>query len=470
MFFAILPLLIFIIFRYPVFAMNIDEAGQYWMALGQNHFTPFYSESKGLSVVISQNNAHNLDPGGFTYILHYWLMVSHHYLWIKLLPMIFFIGFIIYLVKFLRLFLNKDDEFIALLIIPILFISNALPFYGVLLRAYSMEYLGIIITLYYLFSTKIPENFYLKAGIICSLFLWSRYGFGIHILALYLVSLVKFKTLYDIKLFFKNSLYFGIPILISIICIFFITLKYQFIKPTYNPSYLRYISDGDIRKAFELIYLQVASFINIPLITLIISGFVIKKFKVFNEIHILYFSPIKLLIIYFGFYHLINFVLSYLGLYPYSTKSYNSKQFEFFNILSIFFLAIILIGYFQKFKTFTVVLIVVVGIYLSINKRDIGENNLLYVLNKYNTDAGLYISKCNYPTTRYLIEEKMFIPKYNSVNIYHSDSLLKSGSIIIYNESEHIYFGKADFDSSFKKLESLNSKKPSYNSEVYIKK
>lgn len=449
--------------------MNVDEAGQYWMALGQNHFTPFYSETKGLKEVISQNNFYNLDPGGFTYILHFWLMISKNYLWVKLLPMVFFILFVFFLVRLLPFFFNKN-EYLSLLIIPILFISNALPFYGIFLRAYSMEYFGITLTLYFLFSIDNPKKFYFLAGIICAIFLWSRYGFAIHILALYILSLLKFNDSLDRKSVIKNSIYFGIPILFSMVLIYIVTLKYQFIKPTHNLSYLRYISDGDLKKAFELICAQFSSFINLPVFILILFILTIKILNLKHHFNFLKFSNLKLIIVYFGLYHIINFILSYLGLYPYSPRSYNSKQFELFNILSIYFLTAIFINHFSKVKIITFILIIAIGSYLAVNKRKLGRNNLLYALNKYNSQTGLFVSQCNYPTTRYLVEQKIFEPKFSFINIYQSNSIVKSENIIIYNESEHIYYGKMNFDSTYQILESLRGEKPSDNSEVYIKK
>lgn len=472
LFFVVLtfiPLLLFVIIRFPVFAMNLDEAGQYWMALGQNHFSPFYSMSGGFMDAVTQNKLYNLDPGGFTFILHFWLKISHHYFWVKLLPLIFFIGFIVYLVKLLKLFI-KDNKDYAFLIIPILFISNAIPLYGVFLRAYSMEYFGIAISLYYLFSAKKAEQFYLKAGLLCALILWSRYGFGIHIVALYCASLLKFKDSFNRKAFLINSLYFGIPIIISMVLIYVVTLKSQFIKPTVNPSYFQYMSDGSIKKTWELIYQQLTSFINLPLIILVLIYIFRKKIYFIHDGNSFRINYLKLIILYFGFYHLVNFILSYFGLYPYSPKSYNSKQFEFFNILCIFFLAVFFVRFFANYRIIILVTVIGVGSYLAINKKNQGSINLLYLLNKYNAQACLFVSTCNYPTTRYLIEQKIFSPKYTSIEVYKSDSLVNPGSIIFYNELEHIYYHKINFDSTYLLIEKLKSKNPTHNSIVYLKK
>jgi len=450
--------------------MNVDEAGQYWMALGQFHYTPFYTSDQDFAEVVQQNIHYNLDPGGFTFLLHFWLKISKSYLWIKLLPLLFFLGFVFYLVKLLKLFRFEGFRNFQFLIVPLLFISNALPFYAVLFRAYSFEYFGLSITLYYLFSAKKPEQFYLKTGILCALFLWSRYGFAIHILAIYLISIARFDLLANKRLFLINSIKFSLPVLSSLLLLYFVTLKYQYTDPITNPQYLRYIIHGNFQKAVELILSQLLSFINIPI--LLLAGFFLsRKIRVMRQLN-LSVNPfsLKILLIYFALYHLINFSLSFLGLYPYSIHSYNSKQFELFNILSIYFLLLILVDKVPNIKYLAFLGIVCIGCVLAFFKRELGTNNLLPVLKKYNEEKPLYLSRTNFPTTRYLVEQKIIKSNYSFIQIYNPKMEIKAESLVIYNISEDVYDGKITFDSSFKRTEKFLKSQKNYDSEVYIKR
>jgi hypothetical protein len=51
----------------------LDESGQIWISLGLNHFSPPFSEPGGFKDVFVNNIKYNMDPGGFTYLLYFWL-------------------------------------------------------------------------------------------------------------------------------------------------------------------------------------------------------------------------------------------------------------------------------------------------------------------------------------------------------------------------------------------------------------
>jgi hypothetical protein len=57
----------------------LDEAGQFWISKGLNHQSPPLSKENGLNEVIINNKYKNLDPGGFSILLHFWTYVSNHY-------------------------------------------------------------------------------------------------------------------------------------------------------------------------------------------------------------------------------------------------------------------------------------------------------------------------------------------------------------------------------------------------------
>lgn len=470
---AILPFVIFLIFKYNIFSMNFDESGQYWMSLGQNHFSAFNTPEKGLSDVIKNNISHNLDPGGFTVLLHFWLKVSHHYLWVMLLPMLFFIGFVIYSIKLMQLFI-VEKKYYSFLFIPVLFLANYSTFYSVYLRAYTMEYFGIILSIYLLFKIDKPKNFYLYSGIVCSLFLWSRYGFGIHILALFICSLFKF--IYIEKNKIKNiliySTFFILPILFSCVFIYYITLYYQYTKPTNFSTYAINISDGDFIKLLNQIINQVKSYINFPLISLIllIVFFFVYTKKISNlDNYNLKSNNILILVVYIILYHIISIVLSYLGLYPYSINSINCRQYLYFNLICIFFFMVLILNYFNSYAGFIFIFIVFIGCVFAYKEKNVEKLNYYDLLVKYNSKAIIYVSKTNFATIRYIKEERILNLKFKEIKILDNLKNIERGSYIFINMIDLLY-AKDKFDNTFEKLENVRDKFNGWETEVYIKK
>lgn len=52
--------------------LNYDEAGQFFMSRGLNHYSEPNSVSGSLWDVVIQNQHYNRDPGGFSMILYFW--------------------------------------------------------------------------------------------------------------------------------------------------------------------------------------------------------------------------------------------------------------------------------------------------------------------------------------------------------------------------------------------------------------
>ena len=101
----ILSLFVFSILLEPY--MWHDESGQFFMSLGLNHFSPPNESPGSFLDVIKNNNNYNLDPGGFTVLLYLWMKISTNYIWIRLLPFLFFLSSI-FLLKDIS---NKLCEF-----------------------------------------------------------------------------------------------------------------------------------------------------------------------------------------------------------------------------------------------------------------------------------------------------------------------------------------------------------------------
>ena len=132
-------LTIYVLFRISLNLYNdspwYDEAMQIWISFGCNPDN--ITKNNGVVEVIKLNQLFNHDPGGFSLLLHLWLKISHDMQWIRLLPLLFFMGsvFVVFL-TIQSLFKDKLISFICSLI-PFLF--DTLLYFSTEIRAYSME-------------------------------------------------------------------------------------------------------------------------------------------------------------------------------------------------------------------------------------------------------------------------------------------------------------------------------------------
>ena len=119
-----------------------DEAGQFWIAKGLNHDSDPMSATGGILEVIKNNQNYNLDPGGFSLLLHFWSFVGNGYLWLRLLPFLFFvltiIGFIYLAYRW------TGNKYTAVLMGFIPMIIPMIYHEAFEVRAYSMEVLGVV--------------------------------------------------------------------------------------------------------------------------------------------------------------------------------------------------------------------------------------------------------------------------------------------------------------------------------------
>lgn len=169
---------------------HYDESMQYWMARGVDAFAPPLQPPGGIRDVLYQNGRGNLDPGGFTLLLHVWLQIARSTAWQRLFPELFFLAAMGGL-SWLGWRWTRSVPFACLAasipaIFPVL-IDRANE-----VRAYSMEFAGIVIAcaiLEILWSRPTVWKCF-AGGAIMGLFLTSRYSFlfitlGVSILLVY---------------------------------------------------------------------------------------------------------------------------------------------------------------------------------------------------------------------------------------------------------------------------------------------
>ncbi len=166
-----------------------DEASQFWMSQGVGRDSAPFAPRRGLADTVRWNAWENLDPGGFSVLLHGWTAVSRSLVWLRLLPFAFFLLGSLAL-ALLGWRLTRSPVFaVAAGAVPAL--VPAALYFGLEIRAYSMEMAGIMLGALLLAGAverPSPRRAALL-GLVCAAFLTSRYSFVLAAAAL-LVALL----------------------------------------------------------------------------------------------------------------------------------------------------------------------------------------------------------------------------------------------------------------------------------------
>ena len=278
-----------------------DEAGQFFISLGLNHYSEPNSLPGTFNEVLLNNNKFNLDPGGFSILLFLWLKISTNYIWIRLLPFLFFISSVFLTIEISKKVYDFKNPWIYGFL---LFAIPQLVFRSIELRAYTMEVLSILISIYLIVNFKNLNSYkLLTISILSSILISSRYSsillFGV--VTLLILREVYVSNLSPIKKM-KKIIIFSTPLLISVISSYFLVLKNQ------NPSlskvdYAPYLSDN------FFLFFQDYNWIHLFSLAFLITIFILDK-NLLKSLKILILSSI-----------LINFtfiLVSFFGIYPYS--------------------------------------------------------------------------------------------------------------------------------------------------------
>ena len=205
-----------------------DEAGQFWIAKGLNHDSDPMSPVGNVVDVIRNNRHFNLDPGGFGVLLHFWSMIGNGYVWLRTLPLLFFIGTIL---SFVHLsFRWTKNKYIAAVMgfVPVFTVLISREMLNI--RAYSMEIMGVsvaIIAIDYL-RDKITTKRLFLFSLLISLFMTSRYSFIIvaFVTSIFIVYLI-FVSEFSNKQKLVMAGVYSLPLLLTLFCIYFLALRYQ---------------------------------------------------------------------------------------------------------------------------------------------------------------------------------------------------------------------------------------------------
>jgi hypothetical protein len=160
-----------------------DESMQFWMSLGLDGFEPPRSPPGGFWAAIHDNAVANLDPGGFTLILRYWLRLATGEIWQRVLPFLFFATGLASLAWIGWTRRHSVLFAMACCVVPALF--PLILDYATEVRAYSMEFSGVVLScaLVERMMARPTIRTALLAGVTIGFFLSSRYGFAIFAIA-----------------------------------------------------------------------------------------------------------------------------------------------------------------------------------------------------------------------------------------------------------------------------------------------
>ncbi len=240
-----------------------DESGQFWMAKGLNHYSSPFAEHKGLHQALIENRNHNLDPGGFTCLLYFWSQISNSAIWLRILPLLFYMGYLYFLCRLCYMHTHNIFHIGLFLLMALVFPH---PWAMTEIRAYSMEMCGVTCAFYLL--SKWQTNLDIKRLVILSFvlcfFCTSRYeyfivAFGV---VLYVFGLIfQEQKMLRYKLF--RIIIFGLPLLIMVTCIYLYETRFQnagldipdYVRSLYNKKRLL------ISPLSLLFYVQVGLFI-----------------------------------------------------------------------------------------------------------------------------------------------------------------------------------------------------------------
>jgi hypothetical protein len=161
-----------------------DEASQFWNSQGLSNYSSPFAKRSGVIDVLRRNGSENLDPGGFTVLLHAWTALGQRIAWLRSLPLVFLIVGALGL-GLLGWRLTRSATFaLAACAVPLLY--PAALYFGLEIRAYSMEMAGLVLgvfALVRLHERPSTARAWLL-GLTCAVFLTSRYSFILVALAL----------------------------------------------------------------------------------------------------------------------------------------------------------------------------------------------------------------------------------------------------------------------------------------------
>lgn len=204
-----------------------DEAGQFYIAKGLFHYSDPFTPYSNLSDVLFYNRYFNKDPGGFGVLLHYWSMISNHYIWLRLLPLLFYCCML--LLSFLLFKKQVYSTVLAVLLTSIFLVHPVFSIEACEIRAYSMEMLGVMLSLFVITQYRsLSYKIVLLLAVIIALFMTSRYSFVVYASAFSIYFAYLLYQNEGLKKFLNKLFLYGGIVLLSLFLIWYLSFQYQF--------------------------------------------------------------------------------------------------------------------------------------------------------------------------------------------------------------------------------------------------
>lgn len=387
-----------------------DEAGQFWISKGLNHDSAPYSSIGNIWDVIKNNQDYNLDPGGFSILLHFWSMISNHFIWLRSLPFLLFVCTIIGWIYLTYQWTNNKNTSLLLgfvpLIIPMIY-NEAFE-----VRAYSMEVLGCILVC--IATDKLQKKVSYKRLVMWSslvaIFMTSRYSFIIvtFVFSTYVLYLI-YKSNKSRKEQIIMITIYSLPILLSLGYVYFFAMRHQ------NPEvstlhYLPYLSEN------IKIVLRIASLRHIFYLLLISWGaYELRNSWIINKyIGLIYITIVT---------NVLFVILSLLGYHPWSGDT--TRCISMIVLIIISFTAILGEGLrvINKYVDFRLIVLCFICIrLLSLYKFDVKnvrhrENSLTHY-QQINAIGKVYVDRWESPCMRYQFEYGKLVNDMNYPNMF----------------------------------------------------
>ena len=466
---ALIWCLYFVVFSFLMLNLDnpnlwVDESGQFWISKGLNHVSEPLQQNGDLTDVIIQNQKYNLDPGGFSIILHFWSKVSNNHQWLRTLPFLFFVLTVVLYVKIIYQWTKHETFSLIFGLVPAF--SPTMIQYAFEVRAYSMECFGVAFCLWFIQKTErqITVVSSLVYGCILAILVTSRYSMIVPaavVSLLYLIN-VFYRNEFGIASKIKFIFCYSLPLLISTALIYFVTLRYQ--NPSAKPP--AYINGMTLKYGVSYLF-EIKFFV--PFILLL--GFIIFYVYVRNK-----FEEIgKKFDNYFWFLSGVNVIFIVLSIFGYYSYNFTSRWTISLHTLFLFSLSAsasmgLLIwqtratqNLIRKLQIVTVSLIILTFVIrlTPLNKwfiykplthlyEPMKENNL----RKY---KNILVSKSEYCSIRYLFEYGALKKTYEPSSIYPTKFFISSTPDI---ENLDSVDAKYDFVILFHRpLEGIDEKK-----------
>ena len=150
---------------------------QFWISLGLDGFGAPLTPRGTLSDILKHNAIANLDPGGFSLLLGFWTIFGTSGLWLRTLPLLFFVAGMVGLGMLAWTWRRSIPFAVTAGLVPAAY--PLLLDYSAEVRAYSMEFAGVVMGCLALARVlerpRVPSA--LLAGTVFGCFLTARYSY-----------------------------------------------------------------------------------------------------------------------------------------------------------------------------------------------------------------------------------------------------------------------------------------------------